>query len=78
MTYDATVGVDERQKGMAAMSCRKPPKKDDHCKPRRKKCDRGHGHDRDHDRRKKCKSHDKPWKPPVRTGGGGGGGRNRD
>jgi hypothetical protein len=61
---------------MAAMSCRKPPKKDDdHGKSRRKKCDRERDHHGRHgDRRKKCKSHDNPWKQPVGRGRGGPGG----
>jgi hypothetical protein len=45
----------------------------DDCKPRQKKCDRGRGHGHDHGGRKKCRSHDKPWKPV-----GHGGRRGRD
>ena len=69
MACDAKAGGAERQVRMA-MSCRKPPQKDnDHCKPRPKKCDRGHGHGHHGDKRKKCRSHSKPWRPPVRNGG---------
>jgi hypothetical protein len=47
--------------------------KNDDCKPRQKKCDRGHGHGHGHGHdgdKKKCGSHNRPWHPPVRSGHG--------
>jgi len=48
--------------------------KNDDCKPRQKKCDRrnGHGHGNGGGKKDKCRSNNKPWRPPTHQGNGHG------